>query len=127
MPFWAFPEMMLRARAFVPPIVLKWLFTSTPETVLGKTVVPLASKPMMLPCTAQPFAFGFELRATPLPLPELTLPANGTKPPITLLPTGPAYRMPVRLPSAVAPVASGPICWIGAAQLDHQNRAVAHR
>src|SRR4051812_29335410 len=78
------PEMIFRAAAVVPPIVLRlapaWMFT---PTLLGRATLPDASVPIRLPATRLLAEGGKEI-STPSAFPEMTLPAPAVVPPTVL-------------------------------------------
>src|SRR5208337_4216809 len=101
-------EITLRAPTAVPPIVL--LDDSpirTPAALLGTASSPVASVPMKLPSTTLFVAPGSMFTPAPI-LPEITLPAPISVPPIVLL-DDPSIRTPLALlGTARSPVASVP-------------------
>src|SRR6516162_1283703 len=93
--------MMLRAPATVPPIVLFDPATSTPADALPTAPVPAALVPIRLPCTATADA-RLSIRIPQLVLPEMTLPAPATVPPMVLL-------APVTTSTPLVPLARAPL------------------
>lgn len=78
--------MRLPAFAAVPPTVLFDVerCMRTPEPVLGTPAVPAAFVPILFACTRVPVAPAASIPTPSPPLPEITLPAPGAVPPITL-------------------------------------------
>src|SRR5215213_8820755 len=92
----ALPEMRLHAplppqawsvKPAVPPTVALLEATLMPCRALGMALVPALFVPMKLPCTLLP---GTLRKIASLPLPEMTLRADGVVPPIVIGGTTPS-------------------------------------
>ena len=84
MPFPMFPEMILRAPAVVPPIVVFKAPLSTPSPLLPIGFAPLTSRPMMFPwINAEEPVDGLNAIEIPSPtFPEMRLKVPTAVPPI---------------------------------------------
>src|SRR5215204_3292135 len=109
-----FPEMRLHEPRPGPPTVLPRVWRSrTPADEFARAAAPLASVPILLPCTTL-FVALIPLIMTPVELAEMRLPSPASAPPMilseALLATDvPATATPVRLGIAAAPAALVPI------------------
>src|SRR5688572_12221625 len=76
--------MTFRAAGLAPPIVLLLVRMSIPSLTLPSAAVPAAFRPMRLPAINVPVAVGPSTQTPLEALPEITLPAPLTVPPMVL-------------------------------------------